>query len=69
MPREINRLAGNCGSRDGRDLEVDVTGAGAGAIRQELVTNGEEGADGDESSTPASWEETPEAKTLDVGVG
>jgi len=69
MPREPKRLAGDCGSRDGRNLEVDVTGAGAGAIRQEPVTNGGEGADGDEPSTPASWEETPEAKTLDVGVG
>jgi hypothetical protein len=44
MSREANTLTGHCGSRTKKNLEVDVSGAGAGAIRQEPDANGEEGA-------------------------
>jgi len=43
MPCGVNTLAGHCGSQTRMNLEVDATGAGAGAIRQEPDANGEEG--------------------------
>jgi hypothetical protein len=52
-----------------QNLEADVPGAGAIARWQELGANDAEGCDGDESALTGWWEETPEAKTLDVVAG
>ena len=44
-------------------------GIGANARRQDPGANDEVGSDGDESAQPDWWEETPEAKILDVVAG
>jgi hypothetical protein len=83
-PKEPNRRRGHgCWARliassaiadhePGKDLEVDVCGAGAGLGNQSgrsHTPTARRTRNGDESFTPGAWEETPEAKTLDVGVG